>query len=519
MGCERTQWGRAPHGTPRGRTRRRTLAARAALGGAATLILLLGCGGAPAPQAGGSAAPERVLFVVVDTLRADLLAPPVATASTSVEPRFLERFTSDGLDFSRARAASSWTAPSTATIFTGLVPVQHGVRLGRMAALASSDGTLEVDRIPLGVDTVPMLAADAGYTTFGVAANPNLSAEQGFARGFDRFENTSATTLEAAGLIDQLLEWRTEIENSEQAFIYLHFMDPHGPYHLREELLLPHEQLAPATRAALDIYLASDVGANHLLGDGVPSFTATLATRETGLTRDQVLEILGVCYRSEIAYLEQQLERLWRELEIDDDWFVVITADHGEEFGEHGAVGHPFELYDELLRVPLLVRPHAGGWDGVPRDDTRSATHPDLVATLREVFRADPDGRIHGSSLLAPPATEPAWSGAQFASRSSTTDAGRKRSIVRDEVKLIVDARNGIARLFDLAADPSERANLAAERLELAERLYDELEAFEASAPRLEPERYVGDQSAADAELLRWLGYLQDGPESVDSQR
>ncbi|QDU84770.1 Sulfatase [Planctomycetes bacterium Pla163] len=469
-------------------------------------------GGADAARHG----PRRVLVVVVDTLRADFLAAPDGSARTTDAPRFFERFAARALDFTHARAASSWTAPSTATIFTGLVPVQHGVRRGRMAALAGSDGTLEVDRIPRAIDTLPMLAADAGYATFGVAANPNLSVEQGFARGFDHFENTSATTLEAAGLIDRLLDWRTELESAPQAFVYLHFMDPHGPYHLREEFLRPHEQLAPATRAALDAYLASEEGASHLLEGRVPSFTATLVTRETGLSRAQALEVLRACYRSEIAYLEQQLDRLWRELGIDDEWFVALTADHGEEFGEHGAVGHPYELYDELLRVPLLVAPHADGWDEVPREDARPATHADLVATLREVLGADPDPRVLGSSLLAPPVAGRPWSGAQFASRTSMTDPGRKRSIVRDEVKLVVDARNGIARLFDLVADPLERTNLAAERLELSEALFDELEAFEATAPRLEPERYVGDQTAADAELLRWLGYLQDGPKSDD---
>jgi arylsulfatase A-like enzyme len=460
--------------------------------------------------------PRRVLLIVVDTLRADFLAEGGADAGPADDPRFFERFAAQGLDFTHARAASSWTAPSTATIFTGLVPIQHGVRLGRMAALAGSDGTLAVDRIPRAVDTLPMLAADAGYATFGVAANPNLSAEQGFARGFDHFVNTSATTLEAEGLIDQLLTWRAEIESAPQAFVYLHFMDPHGPYHLRDEFLRPHEQLAPQTRAALDVYLASDAGASHLLAGRVPSFTATLAIRETGLTHAQALEVLRACYRSEIAYLEQQLDRLWRELEIDGQWFVALTADHGEEFGEHGSVGHPFELYDELLRVPLVVHPHADGWDKAPRQDARPATHADLVATLRTVLGADPDPRVLGSSLLAPHATESVWSGAQFASRTSTTDLGRKRSIVRDGSKLVVDTRNGIARLFDLAADPLERSNLAAERLELSTQLFDELEAFEATAPRFEPERYVGDQTAADAELLRWLGYLQDGPASDD---
>jgi arylsulfatase len=171
-----------------------------------------------------------VLIVVVDTLRADRL--PFYGYEGHTSP-FLREWAERSIVFERAWSTSSWTAPASASLFTGVYPVQHGVHLGVNAfrLLRRGGAKLELDRVPDALETLPELFQSLGYRTFGVSDNPNVSEAQGFAAGFDRFENFSYAGADRVKVV--IASWEAEIAEADPWFVYLHYMDPHQPYHAR----------------------------------------------------------------------------------------------------------------------------------------------------------------------------------------------------------------------------------------------------------------------------------------------
>jgi arylsulfatase A-like enzyme len=278
------------------------------------LLWALGCAGTEPP----ADAPPDVVVVLVDTLRADQLG--VYGADPSPSP-YLDGLASQGAVFDTAWSTSSWTAPSTASVFTGAYPLQHGVVMGFKA---SSARRITLNAIPDSRVVLPEVFQDAGYTTLGLASNPNVCQDMGFDQGFDRFH--SETNAPADELFRRLRRWWRAAE--QPRFVYLHINDVHYPY-----------------------------------GTG-------------GEPQD--------LYRGEIAHLDAQLAELHDDLGWDDAKLLVIS-DHGEEFGDHGGTKHDFSLYRELNRVVFVAhgpgvqagRPAANvslvdvlptlcGWTGVP---------------------------------------------------------------------------------------------------------------------------------------------------------
>jgi len=320
----------------------------------------------------------NVLVVVVDTLRADHLSfygYPVETAP------FLAAQAARSVVFENAWSTSSWTAPAAASLFTGVYPVEHGVHLGVNAVemLQRGGAKVTLDRVPDALETLPELMRGLGYRTFGVSDNPNVSEAQGFAAGFDRFENydyAGAPRVNAS--VEALLP---EIGSAERWFVYLHYMDPHQPYHPRRR------------------YLQRPRGAD-----------AHAASR--------------AAYDSEIGWVDEHIRRAFELLRVDDATLVVFAADHGEEFGDHGGTSHRFKLYEELTRVPFFLRVP----DLPPRRVTVPVSLVDLRPTLRALLGLPPSEQDSGVDLtpvMAAAGNAPAER-ALFASR--TTGVGWKRA-------------------------------------------------------------------------------------------
>ena len=193
------------------------LAALAALAGA------VGCG-----SAATNARRPDVIVVVLDTIRVDRTS--VFDRARETTP-FLAEFADGSVVFDNAWSTSSWTAPAVASLFTGVYPSQHGVDVGvwLFQRLKDERPQLQLKRIPESLDTLPEVFRASGYTTFGIADNPNISSAEGFASGFDRF---ASADYRGAAEVNSLLErWQPEIERASPAFVYLHYMDAHWPYH------------------------------------------------------------------------------------------------------------------------------------------------------------------------------------------------------------------------------------------------------------------------------------------------
>lgn len=268
--------------------------------------------------------PTRLVLVTLDTLRADRLpAAPGATPSMPATHAFAAR----GARFSNAWAASSATQPTHATLFTGLHPWEHGVP--RNGTVLVDDHTTLAERL-----------ADAGWYTVAVVASFPLDPRFGFDQGFDRYDTlldrrlTRSWEGEAVedgrfyALDDVVLERALRVLAEaplDDQFVWLHFFDPHEPY-------------GDARKRPLPLH--------HLLH------------QQDSDSFDDLLSLARRRYDEDVARLDRTLSRLYERLEIDGDRFethVVVTADHGESFGEDGALGHGWRVTPEEVRVPLVI--------------------------------------------------------------------------------------------------------------------------------------------------------------------
>jgi arylsulfatase A-like enzyme len=435
--------------------------------------------------------PPNLLLVVLDTLRADRLG---AYGSTRALTPFLDELAARGVVFERAYATSSWTSPSIASLFTSRHPIQHGI-VGFESVLGQGEATL-----------AESLRAQ-GFSSGGFSANFRIAENLGYGQGFDVWRAYLASTDErdhgpkvpARFVREQALDWLAGVwhrESPRPVFLYLHFMEPHSPYDPPDPV---RERLVPrASRAEID-------AANAVLLD----------FRFDDLS-DQQVALLAALYDAEVAALDAELRTLFAALDANgflEHSIVVVVADHGEEFREHGKLLHGITLFEPGVRVPwLLIAPGLAAG----RRLSQPVSLLDVAPTLLDLLGAPVQARFEGHSLL------PLLRGSEAASGSGDIllDLAPKfdaeevrthsRGLVRGARKLLVDPQ-GPPRVFDLARDPGElaasgSANEVRELLAALERARDDL-GSRAGAPVP-----AASLDAGTRENLRALGYLP-GPD------
>ncbi len=451
-----------------------------------------------AAAGGCSRAPTRpnVVLVVIDTLRADHLGCyGYARAET---PR-LDALAASGTRFAAARAATSWTLPSVATILTGKYPVEHGVE--HLTSVLSENQV-----------TVAETLAAAGYETAAFSANVSLVIpESGFAQGFERFDvleataganpaadpvlvrdgtNRAAQAATADGVTDAALAWlHARAPSPRPYFLYLHYFDPHASY---------TPPVAYAERFGVH-------GGDPLLARGQGIVTVSFKPPAA----DELAKLVAL-YDAEIAFTDHELGRLFDGLGIGGeharDTVVVVTADHGEEFGEHGGMLHGRTLFEEMLHVPLLI---AGADVPAGRLVDAPVSLVSLAATLAEIGKATPPAGLAGPSLVpamhgAAPA--PAMIFATLAQRTSI-----HRAAVIDGAWKFVLTNKFAPALFDLATDPGEHASLherQGPRVTVMAKAFGERnKAWTKARAATPPQQRTLD--AARRERLRQLGYVE----------
>lgn len=408
----------------------------------------------------------NVLVVVVDTLRADHL--PFYGYEVNSAP-FLAEWAPRSIVFDNAWSTSSWTAPATASLFTGVYPVQHGVHLGikahellqRGGAVQQRGGAkVTLDRVPDALETLPEFFRSQGYRTFGVSDNPNVSDAQGFAAGFDRFANFSYAGADRVN--EAIASWDAERKSAEPWFVYLHYMDPHEPYNARRPWLR-----RPATNDVRDVKAAA--------------------------------------YDSEIGWVDEHLRAVFEQLGVDDSTLVVFVADHGEEFGDHGGTSHRFKLYSELMRVPFFLY-----LPGIaPRRVEADVSLVDLLPTLRSFLALPASEQDAGVDLTQVDSIDDGVEPDRAVFASRTTGLAWKHAIVRGRYKLIA-TRPGGNELYDLESDPGEQHDLSGELPELLEELLQESNRMRSSARRWEQKSITREVSDEELRRLGELGYVED---------
>jgi choline-sulfatase len=475
-----------PLGDLAGQVIRLELAAR---GGDVTLL-------APAVTVPGSetgagappARPKHVLLYLVDTLRADKLAP--YQPDTRVQTPGLVRFAEGAATFHNARAPENWTKPSVATLLSSLMPWEHTAQDGRSV-------------LPASVTLLPERLAEEGFFTGSFIANGYVSDRFGFKQGWNTYRNYIRESRRTASeyVASDVIGWLDRRPQDQPFFLYVHTIDPHVPYRPREPFLGTYGDAA-------------------YRGPVTFRRDATLLEKiKTGKLRLRPADKahLEALYDGEISYHDVHFTAILDALEergLADDTLVIVTSDHGEEFWDHGSVGHGHNMYDELLRVPFLIRlPGVAG-------GTSIRTHVglvDVVPTVLDALGMPIPEDVAGRSLL------PLLEGRQPTVPPATVSAflDNWRSVAVDDLKLLQRA-DVEGRLYDLTTDAAEQEDVAADRpislrharaaLGLSLQDHDAVAATQARrAPRRARPRHRRQQTDLDDETkaqLRALGYI-----------
>jgi len=461
---------------------------------------------APAPPA--PSPPRLVILYVLDALRADRVGHLGGPAGISPT---LDRLAAEGATFLRHQSVAPNTLPSTKALFIGRAFVDRG------------GWKLPPD----GPPTLAELFRRAGYRTGLFSGNVHVGPAYGTDRGFEHvapgleveagrapFNDNAARVHRAA------LAWLAGLAPEETAFAYLHTIHPHNPYHP-----------PPALAARFTAGIPSAI-------DGSTRTLLDLQHRRRSADDADRRRLRGL-YDGSFAYndaeLARFLDRLGR-LAPGAETLVVVTSDHGEELFDHGGVLHGYTLYEEMLRIPLIL--HARGRIAAGRVDRPSDTL-DLHATLLELCGLDAAERSEGRSLLPLMAAradgrEPGGPGGGSAEPGSAEPDARVLLAAASSLRGgIFSARSerwkviwaprigqgwglgeGLGRsrdpeyLFDLAADPGETVNLAGAGDLEAAWLRSRLLAWIQRHLEPEPETEPPPDDAATLRHLRALGYL-----------
>lgn len=428
----------------------------------------------------------NVLFLVVDSLRYDAVF-----GEDSPQTPHIDALARESIQFNTCYAQGISTAPSMTSMLTGRYPLDYG-------------GHWYVH------DDQPTMAEQFranGYSTAAIHSNPNVSRFRNFDRGFDTFEEniipvsgsslfervpdrvlkavnklarvaSKTPYLPADEVNDQILDWIGA--QTKPWFLWTHYMDSHGPY-------LPGAEFSYR---------------NKFRAERLWRKAAVNAPEEVTPQEHAELE---ANYRKEVEYLDAALGRFFDELDSEghlEDTIVVLVADHGDEFGEHGYYGHRNLPYEELVHVPLLIRfPEASNVTSGEHIE-RPVRCLDALPTVLDAVDAELSDkmsrRIEGESLL------PLLEGQSPGFDVAITEKERReqetfRFGVRDERwTYFWDGDSGNTFLFDREADPGENTDVIEEFPEVAASFEDVVER------RLESiRRTSGDVEDPD---------LEDGP-------
>ncbi len=418
--------------------------------------------------------PTQVLLISVDTLRVDAIDALGGETSTPA----VRRFASEAERFTRHYAAANWTKPSHASMLTGYHPQTHRAQLRSQA-------------MDPEIPTLAERFRSAGFATGGLVFDCTwLSPRWGFNKGFDSYRVTRwRATRQARAAADWIAAHR-----DEPFFFFLHTFEPHSDFKV-----LPYE--APGLNRAAIAERFGVQGFGCRSGVCSSKFLNALSSGRIAVEPTDT-EILRATYDAGVEYVDQSLGEFFdglRSAGLWDDLLVVVTADHGEEFGEHGGFSHD-SLYDEVLRVPLLVKWPGGDRGGFVNEVLSSSV--DLAPTLL-AHAGLPAEDLPGTHLHQRSGDQPVFSG----TLARVVVDGRFKGIFGDEFDL--------RELYDLAADPEETVNLAqldpGRNLELERLLRDQKRQALALYRLIGSKEMTGEVelSRRERERLRAFGYLE----------
>jgi arylsulfatase A-like enzyme len=438
-----------------------------------------------------SAPSPHIFLYMIDTLRADELAP--YGGRPELAPH-MNAFASEAVTYLQARAPSSWTLPSVVSLLTGLYSDRHGVMAGNMQ--------YDPQRAP----SLQRWLGERGYRTLGISHSFIVSAAYRVDASFGSFyfnnhlNGEQLRSQEARGL---LALWLSQHADGSPIFAYLHTVDPHAPY---------------TPPAGFREAAGSEEGRSQL-EEGLPDL---LVARGKAADPAEVARLRAL-YDGEVRYTDRELGRFidfLKWLGLYEDSFVILVSDHGEEFAEHGGFEHGWTVFEEVLRVPLIVKYPGGRWAGERIETAVNLVDiaPTLLAELAGAQEPDLDGRV-----LPGPSASRRREQAVYVEVVPAHDPASPEApvdlwgLVSGDLKCI-ENRAGVdrsgqpaprLRAFNISVDPGEQRPLAQDSSETT-RCRQLLAAWSASRERqVRKQRSRREATPETLERLRALGYLQ----------
>lgn len=458
----------------------------------------------------------NIVLILIDAARVDRFGCYGYDRDTTPN---IDGFSQGSTLYQSAYSPAAWTLPAVSSVFTGLYPTEHRVDFDN----AYLDPQFR---------TLAQLLAEAGYQTMGISANAWVGSAAGLKRGFKRFKLVDRIFNQMPPqrwqvVIEKIvrffrgssdsggrratrlaINWLRDRDKDEPFFLFLHYMEPHAPYRPTWQWANRFFERRSAYKEALKL---AKIELEYLAGD------CTLGSDE--------LDSIGRLYDAELRYADHQVGKILRELLAQDDFsntLVIITADHGENLGEHGLLGHQYCLRDTLLHVPLLIR-FPG--EGLPAFNSDLVLNQDIFATClslvgygqNQLSYATRWVDLHPENLKA--SVVPEYVFAQYLypmtdrfqkyfPHSDYTRYDHKLWSVRSDRFKLIRRDDGELSLFDIESDPSEKRNLVTERPDLV----SELEAELKGDPSTEIERSEISALEFDevtVQRLRDLGYME----------
>ena len=371
---------------------------------------------------------RNAILIMIDTLRADHTHCYGGNIKTPV----MDRLAEEGTLFERFSAVEDWTKPSCATMLTGLYPNTHKAQTENIVLSKS-------------VRMVSEELKGHGFKTGAFIANGYVSGKFGFKRGWDYYENyiREKKVTEAENVFAKSAAWIEQNKNN-RFFAYVHTIDPHVPYSPPDDFLKLYD------KKPYDGPINPRM--SHLQLEDIKK--GKLKVNERDKKRIEAL------YKGEISYHDKYLGGFLQkmaDLGIIEDTLLIITSDHGEEFWEHGSVGHGHSIFQELVHVPFIAF-----WKGTMPEGRKileNHDHTVIVPTMLDAMALDIPDYLEGVSVL------PKIFGQDntFPHAGFSTHQGDRMGVWSDNYKLQMNGPINTF-LYDMKKNPECKDNLEKKR-------------------------------------------------------
>jgi arylsulfatase A-like enzyme len=421
----------------------------------------------------------NVIIILIDALRADRLSCYGNSRKTSPN---IDEFAKDSALFTEAISQSTFTKTSIASLFTALYPHEHGVYEGNTK---DSQGNITSDVFSEKETTLAEVLLQDEFITTAWVNNPHLRSYMGFAQGFVDYDEP------ARDIKRKFISWISGIEKRHKFFAYIHDLDLHDPYRPKP----PYDTMYGVYS---DVYSGVDF-------ENWDNFREEVRQGKRRLGKKDVDQLLAY-YDGQLTYVDSKIGLILDELKkrgLYDKTLIVLTGDHGDGFVEHGFISHSNIPYDELIRVPLIIKfpksLHAGK---VVNSQVRLI---DVMPTIFDFLRIKVESKLSGFSLLnyldenrnKKKKRFPKYAISEYYDISS----------IRTERYKYIDYPDKKDEIFDLIADPKEQNNIIEEMPDMAEEFHKMALGVANKRKKTDAGKAVLDKKTV--EELKALGYIQ----------